>query len=78
MENEMKKWKQPAKVVIEAVPEVNVEDGGCAKIAEICEDDNQDNGVFVRFQSWSEEHNHDLFDKFIGKKVRVTIEVCDG
>jgi len=65
------------KVIVEAVPHFSTEDGGCAKIAEVCPNDFADEGIFVRIQSWSEKHNHDTLDKLEGKKVRVTIEVVD-
>lgn len=34
-------------------------------------------GVFVRFQSWDTSKQHETFNKFIGKKVKVTIEVVE-
>jgi len=65
-----------AKIVIVAVPEFNTEDGGTARIAEICEE-KEGKGVFVRLQSWSEKHDHKLIDQFEVKKVRVTIETIE-
>jgi hypothetical protein len=34
-------------------------------------------GVFVRLQSWDTTEKHETFNKLIGKKVRVTIEVIE-
>ena len=38
-------------------------------------------GVFVRFQSWDEsprgQRNHNIFQQFVGKKIRITIESLD-
>jgi hypothetical protein len=60
------------------------EDSGYAQIMDIvpdidnmeCPDDN-DNGLFVRLQSWDETKQHIDFNKFIGKKIKVTIETID-
>jgi hypothetical protein len=54
-----------------------IEDSGCAKIADVCGDDSFDGGMFVKLQSWSEEQDHSVLDKFLGHKVRVTVEVID-
>lgn len=58
---------------------VEVEDGGCAKIF-TTEDERQER-LFVRIQSWSEENlchkEHPEFDSLIGKKIRVTVEVIE-
>ncbi|MGD9726289.1 MAG: hypothetical protein AB7L09_01435 [Nitrospira sp.] len=35
-------------------------------------------GVFVRLQSWDEhDRSHELFNRFVGKRVRITIESLD-
>lgn len=34
-------------------------------------------GVFVRFQSWDTSKKHEIFNKYIGKKVKITIEVVE-
>lgn len=76
------------KIVIEDVigtKDVSVEDGGRAKYVSLgCDALGLDqDGVFVRLHSWIEkadrfgEMNHKQFDAFIGKKVRVTVEVID-
>lgn len=53
---------------------VEVEDSGMAKITDFTSDDGQEDGVFVRLHSWSEEAIHTEFDALVGKKVRITIE----
>lgn len=73
-----------------AKSDVDVEDSGCAVICHVDDGTYEDNGVFVRLQSWSEEgtgHNrlnmkeiakcHPKIVAFIGKRVRVTIETLD-
>lgn len=57
--------------------EVDVEDGGQAMIATITEPTDTDNGMFIRIQSWDEQLEHKEFKKFVGKKVRITIETID-
>lgn len=57
--------------------EIEIEDGGQAKIFSCCGEDDQDSGMFVKIQSWSEDGQHPEFDSFIGKKVRITIETID-
>jgi len=63
-----------SKLVIEAIPEIHTEDGGQAMILEICPNDAVQNGEFVRLQSWDSNLKHQVATKFVGKKVRVTIE----
>lgn len=57
---------------------IKTEDDGVAKIAEY---DNQgdygDTKLFVRFQSWDEDKEHEEFNKFSNRKVRITIETID-
>jgi hypothetical protein len=50
--------------------ELKFEDSRQAAIAEIGEDD----GFFVRLQSWSEDKTHPILERLAGKKVRITIE----
>jgi hypothetical protein len=65
--------------------EVDVEDNGCARIFEVgdltadseTEASNQNDGLFVRIQSWSDNAIHTDFDKFVDKRIRVTIETID-
>jgi hypothetical protein len=55
--------------------DVKTEDGGCAKIATLLDEaDNEDDGIYARIVSWSEKKDHSLFDSFIGKKVEITIK----
>lgn len=65
---------------IEGVAMVDFEDGGCACIATIPDgDDNQDSGVFVRFQSWNETGDRAAHANAAleGKMVRVEITMLD-
>jgi hypothetical protein len=61
--------------------DVDTEDSGCAKIAHICthkdKKEDEENGLFVRIQSWSELAHHPEFEELVGKKVRVTIEILE-
>ncbi|AFU88274.1 hypothetical protein CcrColossus_gp404 [Caulobacter phage CcrColossus] len=64
------------KVVMEGVVDPKKEDGGMALIAEGFEHNpHEPNGMFVRLQSWDEKKEHITFNQFVGKKVRVTVEV---
>ena len=54
---------------------IEKEDGGCAMIATISDDD--ETGVFIRVQSWDDNKEHEDFKSLIGKKVRITIEVIE-
>lgn len=53
------------------------EDSGCALIEDVGTDGVEDNGVFVRIQSWDETKEHKDFNALKGKRVRVTIEVVE-
>ena len=70
------------KLTTEGVVELeSKEDGGAAMIAETFpfETDSSDdeNGMFVKIQSWDEDTVHSDFIRILGKKVRITIEVLD-
>jgi len=54
---------------------VSVEDGGWATIAQFGSADQQ--GVFVRVQSWDETKEHAPMRKLIGHRVKVTVEIVD-
>ncbi len=77
------KPKTPAKKVIEGKIDkenTDTEDGGQALITTIDFRDTpeeEDNGVFVRIQSWDENCKHEEFKKFEGHKIRITIETID-
>lgn len=56
------------------------EDGGQALITTMDFRDtpeDEDNGMFVRIQSWDENCKHEEFKKFEGRKIRITIETID-
>ncbi len=55
--------------------DVGIEDGGAYRHVLISED--TEDGLFFDFKSWSNNREHLEFDKFIGRKVRITIETID-
>lgn len=65
--------------IVEA-KDIDTEDGGMAKIHEgsdcegfICDDE----GFFIRLQSWDETLKHPLMNSLVGKHIRITVEVED-
>jgi hypothetical protein len=54
-----------------------VEDGGQAVLPNLNEGETPNNGMFVRIQSWDEELKHEEIQPFLGKKVKVTVEVVE-
>jgi len=57
--------------------DVDTEDGGQAKIFSTSLNEDEDNGMFVKVCSWDENNNHDEFNKFIGRKIKITIETIE-
>jgi hypothetical protein len=57
--------------------DVQTEDGGQAKIVTLAQHPEDENGMFVKIQSWDETLKHEEFEKFVGRKVKVTIEAID-
>lgn len=58
----------------------DIEDRGQALITTIDSDgtnEEENNGMFVRIQSWDENKQHEEFKKFEGRKIRITIETID-
>lgn len=53
--------------------DVQTDDGGQALIYSLYDDD-KENGLFVRIQSWDESKEHEDFKKLVGKRIKVTIE----
>jgi hypothetical protein len=55
------------------------EDGGCALISESFQfntlNSDEDNGMFINIYSWDDDMLHTDMKQFIGKNVRITIEV---
>lgn len=72
-----------SKIVIEktlCLEDVTIEDGGQAYITELVPEDKKMCGVFFRFQSWcshKSRRHHNTFLQFVGKKVRLTLEVIE-
>jgi hypothetical protein len=66
-------------LVLEGDAVADVEDGGKAMILYIGEQyPDEDDEVFVRVQSWSEGSDHSALDAFVGKRLRVTVEVVSA
>lgn len=62
--------------------ELSREDGGCALIGEVCDDDTAcgseaPSEVFVRIHSWDDAMQHPTIKRLEGKRVRVTVEVIE-
>jgi hypothetical protein len=58
--------------------EIDTEDGGKAKIFHAGHEDTQsDNGLFVKIQSWDENLDHEVFNRFVGKTVKITVEIIN-
>lgn len=69
------------KIILEGMVNCEEEDSGSALIAEIGRDpeleDSDNDGFFVRIQSWSDDGSHKTMNEFKDKKVRVTIEIIE-
>ena len=46
-------------------------------ITYLTEQSDDDNGMFIRIQSWDENKKHKEFKTFMGRKVKITIETID-
>jgi len=57
--------------------DIETEDGGQAKIIAMSQSPEEDNGMFVKIQSWDETLKHEEFEKFVGRKVKIIIETID-
>lgn len=73
------------KIVFEGLLEHEaIEDLGQAQIARLDDPNHQE--LFIRFQSWIDRNDdlpedvllkHEQYNRFVNKKVRVTVEVVD-
>lgn len=75
------------KLVYEVAPGTSIDhdedDGGMAQILEVPlvgQDEDAEDGTFVRVQSWSDNCNHPEMDALLeahaaGKTIRVTVEI---
>ena len=57
--------------------DLEVEDGKQFKCFHVDLDENTDNGMYIKICSWDDTLEHKDFNKFIGKKVKITIEEID-
>ena len=69
----MDKAKYTLEVIMKP-EEIETEDGGQARIFTCSDDDYANTGMFVRVCSWDETREHSDLNKFIGKKIKITIE----
>ena len=56
--------------------DVDVENAGCARIVEISNGD-PESPLFFRMHSWDNNGEHTQFNSWIGKRVRLTLEVIE-
>lgn len=59
------------KIELTGIAEFEKDEGECARIAEISQDDCD---IFVRIHGYNQDGNHPTADKLQGKKVKITIE----
>lgn len=57
--------------------DLSIQDSGMAVIIDCGRVDDENAGMFVRLHSWSESKEHDQIRKFIGKRIRITVETID-
>lgn len=57
--------------------QMETEDGGQFGCFNVSQDDDIENGIYVKFCSWDDTCKHDDFSQFIGRKVKITIETID-
>lgn len=48
-----------------------------ARVLELSDTTEGENGVFVRLHSWSDTGEHPEIEQFRGQKVRITVETVD-
>ena len=71
-----KKLKHVIEEVLDAKYMDN-EDGGQFHSFSVNNNPDEENGIYVRLCSWDENGNHEEFNKFINRKVKITIETID-
>ena len=57
--------------------EMDIEDGGQYKGFHIEDDEENDNGLYIKLGSWDENLAHEDLTKLIGKTVRITLEIIN-
>lgn len=57
--------------------DMDTDDGGSFRCFQIAKDYNTEEGMYVKICSWDEDKNHFEFEKFINRKIRITIETID-
>lgn len=64
-------------IVEEFVTKQDVEDGGQYIACAMSNSEDKENGIYIKICSWDEKRNHEEFNQFLNRKVRVTIETID-
>lgn len=59
--------------------EIIVDDGGAYKELPVFKNKpvEEIDGMWIKICSWNDDAEHNEFDKFIGRKIKVTIETID-
>lgn len=57
--------------------DMETEDGGNFKCFIVAKDFEKEDGMYVKICSWDESKKHLEFEKFINRKVKITIETID-
>ena len=57
--------------------DMETEDGGNFKCFIVAKDFETEDGMYVKICSWDESKKHLEFEKFINRKVRITVETID-
>jgi len=57
--------------------DMETEDGGNFKCFRVQKDFETEDGMYVKICSWDESKKHLELEKFINRKVRITIETID-
>jgi hypothetical protein len=76
-------WQGETSCPTKASPfnDLDQEDNGCALILHVSDDDDTEDGMFVKVQSWAEDPDlktaHAEMHRLFGKRVRVTVEVLE-
>ena len=56
---------------------IDIEDGGRYFGILLCDNSEEENGMYVKICSWDENRKHTDFNKFKNRKIKITIETID-
>lgn len=54
--------------------EIDIDDAGAARMVLLDDGTDKDTGVFLIMHSWDEDKQHEEFEQFEGRMVKITIE----